>query len=82
MATWVKGGFATPAALLERIRNEVKRAGSQDRCAQMFGISPQYLCDVLRGRREPGAKLLDALGYRRLVVYEQIRKSARRSEEG
>ena len=73
MATWVKGGFATSAALTERIRVEIAHAGSQDAAAKRLGISPQYLCDVLRGRREPGKKLLDALGYRRLVVYEQVR---------
>jgi transcriptional regulator with XRE-family HTH domain len=71
MTAWIKGGFATPAALLERIRNEA--AGSQKAAAKRLGVSEQYLCDVLKGRREPGKKLLDALGYRRVVVYEQVR---------
>jgi transcriptional regulator with XRE-family HTH domain len=73
MTTWVKGGFATPAALVERIRVEVASAGSQEAAAKRLGVSAQYLCDVLKGRREPGKKLLDAIGYRRVVVYEQIR---------
>lgn len=71
--TWVKGGFATPAALLERLRIVVAGAGTQDAAAKQLGISGAYLCDVLKGRREPGKKLLDAMGYRRVVVYEQVR---------
>jgi hypothetical protein len=67
--------WCTPAALRERIRLVVAAAGSQDVSAKRLGISPQYLCDVLKGRREPGTKLLDALGYRRVVMYEQVRRS-------
>lgn len=77
--TLFKGGFATPDALLERVRVEVAYHGSQDAAAKQLGVSPQYLCDVLRKRREPGQKLLDALGYRRVVVYEQIRNPKGRS---
>lgn len=73
MTTWVKGGFATPAALLERIRIVVAGAGNQKAAAKRLGVSEQYLCDVLKGRREPGKKLLNALGYRRVVVYESVR---------
>lgn len=72
--TFIKGGFATPAALLDRLRVVVAGAGSQDKAARDLGVSSQYLCDVMKGRREPGKKLLDGLGYRRVVLYEQIRK--------
>lgn len=65
--------WATREALIERMAADAKRAGSQLVLAQRLGISPQYLCDVLAGRREPGGKLLKALGYRRVVVYEEIR---------
>ena len=73
MVTWINGGFATPAALMERIRVQVAIEGSQQAAAKRFGISGAYLSDVLNGRREPGKKLLNALGYRRVVVYEQIK---------
>lgn len=73
MAIWMKGGFATTDALLERIRIEVAGAGNQEQAAARWGISAQYLCDVLKRRREPGSKLLKAIGYRRLVVYEQVK---------
>lgn len=32
-------------------------------------ISVQYLCDILAGRRAMGRKVLDALGYERVVSY-------------
>lgn len=73
MTTWVRGGFATEAALLERLRIVVAGAGNQQLAARQLGVSAQYLCDVIKGRREPGKKLLDALGYRRVVVYEQVK---------
>lgn len=43
--------------------------GSQRAAAQAWGISAPYLTDVLKGRREPGAKLLQALGIRKEVTY-------------
>lgn len=33
--------------------------------AKSNGISPQYVSDVLSGRREPGPKLLNSLGLER-----------------
>lgn len=38
--------------------------------AQELGISKQYLCDVLAGRREPGPAILEAMGIKRTVRYE------------
>ena len=40
--------------------------------ATNLGISPQYLSDVIAGRRAPGAKILTALGLRRVVTYEPM----------
>lgn len=37
--------------------------------AKHIGVSPQYLNDVLRGRREPGKKILRALGLEKVVLY-------------
>jgi hypothetical protein len=55
-------------ALLE---SECVKAGSQAAWARKYQVSPAYLSDVLAGRREPGGKLLDALGLERLVSYER-----------
>lgn len=46
-------------------------AGSQKAWAQENGISPQFVCDVLQGRRAPTDRLARALGYRRVVSFER-----------
>lgn len=44
---------------------------TQAQFALKLGISPQFLNDVYLRRREPGAKLLSALGLRKRVFYEE-----------
>lgn len=38
--------------------------------SQKVHVSEQYLGDVVRERREPGPKILDLLGYRKVILYE------------
>ena len=66
----------TKAELLRRLRFLSRQAGSQEALARQCRVSPSYLSDVLRGRREPGDKLLRALGILRVVEYEEERHSA------
>ena len=47
-------------------------AGSQLAWARENGISPQFVCDVLQGRKAPSERLARALGYRRVVSFERI----------
>lgn len=47
--------------VLALLRREVARMGGQQCFARLHGISNAYVCDVLKRRREPGAKVLDAL---------------------
>ena len=54
------------------LRSQVKKHGSQKKLAEVIGVSPQYLGDILAGRREPGEKLLAGCGFRRIVTYERI----------
>jgi hypothetical protein len=49
-------------------------AGSQQAWARENGISPQFVCDVLQGRRAPSDRLARALGYRRVVSFERIKR--------
>jgi transcriptional regulator with XRE-family HTH domain len=48
------------------------RESTQKALAKQCGISEQYLSDVLLGRREPAEKLLEAVGFRRVVTYRPI----------
>jgi len=52
-----------------RLLREVERYGNQKKTAEALGISEQFLTDVLKGRRGPGPKLLEALGLKKRVEY-------------
>jgi len=58
---------------------ECKRAGSQYQWATKCKISPAYVSDVLRGNRAIGKSILKALGMRKIVAYEYIKKGRRPS---
>lgn len=57
-----------PVDLIDILLCESKRS-SQKKLAARLGISPQYLCDVLKGRREISAELASRLGYERVVTF-------------
>ena len=62
-------------AMIALIRSACQQAGSQRKLAQAWDVSPSYITDLLAGMRDPGPKILDALGYERIVLYR------RKSEE-
>ena len=49
-------------------------ASSQKAVADRFGFSPQFINDVLAGRRQVTGALAAMMGYHRLVVFRQGRK--------
>lgn len=59
---------------IEEVVDFVLKSGSQKVAAAALGISPQYLNDIIRCRRDPGKKVLEALGYERLVFYRKYKK--------
>lgn len=50
------------------------KAPRQADFAKVAGISPQYVNDVLAGRRDPGKAILDALGIEKVVTYRRKSK--------
>jgi transcriptional regulator with XRE-family HTH domain len=70
----------TKTEFIAYLREQVAVFGSQHRLAEHCGVADSYLSDVLTGRREPGQKLLDALGFRRVVTYERVREEAEEKE--
>jgi len=62
----------TAEKLRDMLRRECERAGSQAAWAKKHGIGPAYISDIISGRREPGAKLLRALGVERMVCYCRV----------
>lgn len=57
---------ADVAALLVK---QIEVAGNQARWCMENQVSTAYLSDVLNGRREPGKKILDALGLEAVTFY-------------
>lgn len=49
-----------------------QEAGSQSSYAKSIGVSSSYLSDILKGKREPGHKILKALGLVRIVEYIDV----------
>lgn len=56
-----------------RLSAAVRDLGSQKALAEKAGVSQTYLCDVLRGRREPGERLLAAIDLRRVDRFVSLR---------
>ncbi len=57
---------------------EKLKGGTQNDLAHDLGISPAYLCDVLGGFRNPGVKLLRALGLSKSVDYLPVKRNGRK----
>lgn len=53
------------------VRRACREAGDQQTLARQLGVSPAYISDVLNERKEPGPKILDPLGYERVVTYRR-----------
>lgn len=62
----------TPVQVRKLLDGMADTAGSQKNLAAQLDVSESYLSDVLTGRREPGEKLLEALGLERVVTYRTV----------
>jgi len=52
----------------DEIRNRLLSYETQKQMARDWRISPQYLSDLLKGRRKPGPKILKRLGLKMEAV--------------
>ena len=56
--------------VINKIR-QLQGSSTQKDFAASLGISPQYLCDIYKGRRDPGPSILKAFGIKdKGKVYE------------
>lgn len=67
----------TTEQLKAKVRDGIYKAESQAAFAEMAGISPQYLTDYLRGRREAGPALLKYFGLEKVVTYRAPKGEAK-----
>jgi transcriptional regulator with XRE-family HTH domain len=58
-----------------RMLRETLDGGNQAQMARKIGISPQYLNDVLSGKRGAGDKILAYLGLEKIVTYRKRRSA-------
>jgi plasmid maintenance system antidote protein VapI len=54
--------YLRPSQVRRRLAKAVADAGSQKAFAEQCGLSPQYINDCLRNRREISGKLAECLG--------------------
>lgn len=54
------------------MRKAIADAGGQSAWAARVGVSPQYVSDVVNGRRDPAARMLAAVGVKRVTVYRRV----------
>jgi len=57
------------ASVYGRIRIAINKAGTQKAWAEEIGVSPQFLNDVLHGKRQPSDRMLKPLGIIRQTTY-------------
>ena len=60
----------TRESVIRKLRQLIAEKGTAKAAAQFLGVSSQYLSDVLKGRRDPGDKILSSMGLQSRVVYE------------
>lgn len=60
----------TEQSARKMLSDQCANAGGQQAWALKHGVSPQYVCDAIKGRRALGAKLLKALRLRYVAMYE------------
>lgn len=55
-----------------RLIKFVRNVGLAKTAAKALGISQQYLSDLVNGNREISAEVARGLGYRKVVVYQEL----------
>ena len=63
------------------IRDRVHIAGGIRKWSALHGLAPNYVSDVLHGRRDLAPKILAAVGLQRRVVFEPLQPEPERSPE-
>lgn len=62
----------TAGQIRDLIRDEMADWGSQKAVARRMNISPQYLCDVMLQRREPGPRIAAYFDMKVITYYVPI----------
>lgn len=60
----------TRDSVIKKVEKIIEERGTKKAAAEFLGVSQQYLGDLLKGRRDPGEKILSRLGLQAKVIYE------------
>lgn len=60
------------AEVLDALAAAVDAAGSQRAFTRNIGLSQAYVADVLAENRQPGERVLEALGLKRIVIIAAV----------
>jgi hypothetical protein len=64
-------GLFTEAIVIAALQDVIAMEGGQRQAARLLNISPQYVNDVLQGRRDVSAELADRLGFERVTKFRR-----------
>ncbi len=64
--------YCTEHELIADIKARADKFESHLQAARYWGVSRSMLCEVLKGRKGPGTKLLKAIGMERVVSYRVV----------
>ena len=59
------------AEFIDRLKAVIQAEGSQTAFAKKHDVSLTYLNDIVRERKLPSARVLDALGYEAVTLYRK-----------
>lgn len=60
--------------VIDDIQQLCNSLSTQKKVAELLGISEAYLTHLLRGHRQPGRKVLEKLGWQKVVGYKRKEK--------
>jgi transcriptional regulator with XRE-family HTH domain len=65
--------MTTEDRILKAIHDAIREAGSQNKFAELCGVSGQYISEIMRGHRRVGPRVLRQLGYERYELYRKYK---------
>ncbi len=63
------------------LRHLANAAGSQQKLAEMLGVSKRYINDVINGREVPSPKVVEQVGFTRVITVKYVRTVPKRKRK-
>jgi DNA-binding transcriptional regulator YdaS (Cro superfamily) len=57
----------------EMLSRQCADVGGQQAWADLHNVTPQFVCDVIKGRRNVTNKIAYAMGLRRIILFERAK---------